>query len=245
MTKDLHTETLSYTASGKTLRSFLALDRGGAARRPGIVIFGEWWGLNPYVERRARELAGLGYVALAADVYGEAKQASDATEAGTLMNALLADMESTSARVRAAVDALKARPEVDPARVGAMGYCLGGALSLHAARLGLDLRGVVSFHGSLGRTHPAKKGEVKAKVLVCHGAADKFVPDEELAGFEREMAELGVDLKLIAYPGVLHGFTNPEATANGERYKLPLRYDAQADLQSWDEMTAFWQRVFA
>jgi dienelactone hydrolase len=245
MAKDIHTETLSYTAGGQTLRSLLAIDRGGAPRRPGVVIFGEWWGLNPYLERRARELAGLGYVALAADMYGEARQAADATEAGAMMNALLADMESTGARVRAAVDALKARGEVDPARLGAMGYCLGGALSLHAARLGLDLRGVVSFHGSLGRTHKAKKGEVKAKVLVCHGAADQFVSAEELAGFRQEMADLGVDLKLIAYPEVLHGFTNPEATANGQRFNLPLRYDAEADRQSWNEMTSFWQGVLA
>jgi len=242
---DIKTETLTYDAGGTTLESFLACDASQSGKRPGIVVFGEWWGLNDYLKGRARQLAELGYVALAADVYGHAKRAADPDEAGKLMNGLFADMSATSERVKAAVAKLAARPEVDASRMGAMGYCLGGALSLHAARLGLDLKGVASFHGSLGKTHPANKGDVKAKVLVCHGADDKFVSDEELAGFKKEMQELGVDLEFKSYPGALHGFTNPEATRNGERFGLPLKYDAAADQQSWDDMKAFWKRVFA
>lgn len=241
----IHTETITYSAGGKTLKSYLAYDSAVTGPRPGIAVFGEWWGLNDYLKQRARELAGLGYVALAADVYGDARQATDASEAGTLMNSLFADMAATSERIVAAIDALRARPQVDSARVGAMGYCLGGALSLHAARLGLPLRGVASFHGSLSKTHPARRGEVKASVLVCHGGADKFISEEELAGFRREMADLGVDLEFISYAGVLHGFTNPEATRNGERFNLPLKYDQQADQQSWQAMQTFWTRVFA
>jgi dienelactone hydrolase len=126
-----------------------------------------------------------------------------------------------------------------------MGYCLGGALSLHAARLGLDLKGVASFHGSLDKTHAAKKGDVKAKVLVCHGADDKFVSPEQLESFKQEMRELGADLKFVSYPGALHGFTNPEATENGRRNSLPLAYDENADRKSWEEMKSFWARVFA
>jgi hypothetical protein len=120
-------------------------------------------GLNDYARRRARELAQLGCVALAVDVYGGGREAADSTEAGTLMNGLFADMAATGERVKAAIEQLRVHPLVDPTRIGAMGYCLGGALSLHAARLGLDLKGVASFHGSLGRTHEAKKGEFKRR----------------------------------------------------------------------------------
>ena len=242
---DIKTETVTYDAGGTTLESALAYDASASGKRPGIVVFGEWWGLNDYLKGRATQLAELGYVALAADVYGGAKQAADAEEAGKLMKELLADMGATSERIKAAIATLAARPEVDATRLGAMGYCLGGALALHAARLGLDLKGVASFHGSLGKTHPANQGDIKAKVLVCHGAADKFISDDELAGFKQEMRELGVDLEFKSYPGALHGFTNPQATRNGERFGLPLKYDANADRQSWSDMQAFWQRAFA
>jgi len=243
MTADIRTETVTYTAGGATLVSYLAWDASQAGPRPGIVVFGEWWGLNDYQKRRARQLAELGYVALAADMYGDGKTAADAAEAGTLMNGLFADMDATSAKVRAAVDQLARRPEVDAARLGAMGYCLGGALSLHAARLGLDLRGVASFHGSLGKTHAAQKGDVKAKVLVCHGEDDSFVPAEEQAAFREEMDALGVDYKFVAYPGAKHGFTNPDATENGRKYNLPLAYNEDVDRASWQEMKAFWADV--
>jgi len=244
-TQDIRTETVSYSGGGRTLKGYLAWDAAQPGPRPGIALFGEWWGLNDYLKRRAREVAALGYVALAADMYGDGRLAADSTEAGQLMSGLFADMAATSDRVRAAIDTLAHKASVDKSRLGAMGYCLGGALSLHAARLGLPLKGVASFHGSLGKTHPAKPGDVKASVLVCHGADDKFISADELAGFKDEMRELRVDLKFVSYPGAIHGFTNPEATRNGEKFGLPLRYDAATDQQSWNEMVAFWKRVFA
>ena len=115
---------------------------------------------------------------------------------------------------------------------------------LHGARIGLDLKGVVSFHGSLGSFHKPAKGEVKAKVLVCHGAADSLVSDEEIAGIKEEMADAGADFRFVAYDGALHGFTNPEATANGEKYGLPLAYDEAIDRQSWDDMKALFAEIF-
>ncbi len=245
MSADIKTETVNYSAGGADLAGYLAYDAAQQGKRPGIVLFGEWWGLNDYLKRRAREVAALGYVALAADMYGGGRQAADSTEAGKLMNGLFADMAGTSARVSAAVEQLKARADVDAARIGAMGYCLGGALSLHAARLGLPLRGVASFHGSLGKTHAAKPGDIKASILVCHGGDDSLVSAEEQAGFRAEMAELGADLNFISYAGAKHGFTNPEATAKGEKYGLPLAYNSAVDQQSWSEMKSFWQRVFA
>jgi dienelactone hydrolase len=241
----IHTEIVNYAAGDTSLEGYLAYDADIAGQRPGVVVFGEWWGRTEYLERRARELAELGYIALAADVYGGGQTAADADEAGQLMNALLGDMSVATARVQAAVDTLGSQPQTDSARMGAMGYCLGGALSLHAARLGLDLKGVVSFHGSLGKTHAAKPGDIKARVLVCHGADDKFISDEELAGFKQEMADLDVDMKFVSYPGALHAFSNPEADENASKYGLALKYDAQVDRQSWQEMRDHWERVFA
>jgi dienelactone hydrolase len=243
MARDIKTETVTYSAGGATLSGYLAHDSARQGKRPGIVVFGEWWGLNEYQKRRARELAELGYVALAADLYGNGKVAADAAQANELMNGLFADMPATSARVRAAVETLAARPEVDASRIGVMGYCLGGAMALHAARLGLDLRGAVSFHGVLARTHEAKPGDVKARILVCHGEDDPFVSAEEQAAFRKEMDDLGVDCRIVVYPGAKHAFTNPDATENGRKYNLPLEYNEQVDRESWQEMKAFWAEV--
>jgi dienelactone hydrolase len=245
MTTGIRTETVTFQAGGATSKSYLAFDRSTKGKRPGVVLFGEWWGLNEYQKRRARQLAEIGYVTLAVDMYGGGATAANAEEAGQLMNGLFADMPGTSDKVRAAVARLAARPEVDAGRMGAMGYCMGGAMALHAARLGLDLRGVASFHGSLGKTHEASRGQVKARVLVCHGEDDSFVSAEEQAAFREEMASLGVDYRFIAYPGAKHAFTNPDANENGRKYNLPLEYNEQADRESWQEMKAFWAEVFA
>ncbi len=232
----IHTETLEYSAGGTRLLGHLAYDSSIQGKRPGVVLFGEWWGLTDLLKRRASQIAELGYVALAADVYGDAKIAVDPAEAGKCMGGLMGDISVATARVTAAIETLAKVPQVDGARLGAMGYCLGGALSLHAARLGQPLRGIVSFHGSLGRTHPAKPGDVKARVMVLHGGSDNFISDDELTGFIREMRELNVDLVFESYPGVKHGFTNPEATAKGQKFGLNLAYDASADSRSWDSM---------
>lgn len=242
---DIQTKTLSYTAGGIAVESYLAWDASRQDKRPGVILLGEWWGMNDYLKRRAREVAGLGYVALAADMYGGGRVAADRDEAGTLMNGLFADMAATGERLRAHLAQLRAQPGVDAARIGAMGYCLGGALSLHMARLGCDLRGVVSFHGALSRTHQAKPGDVKAEILVCHGAADVMVPQQDIDAFHAEMKALGARYEFIAYPGAMHGFTNPGATEKGEKYGLPLKYDEATDRQSWEAMKAFWARVFA
>jgi dienelactone hydrolase len=243
MTDGIHSEAVSYHGGGKTLHGYLAMPQGAAGRKPGILVFPEWWGLNDYIRGRAQQLAALGYVVLAADVYGDGTTTEDANRAGLLMNGLFADMSATTARVRAAYDTLKARPDVDAARMGAMGYCLGGAMALHAARLGLDLRGVVSFHGSLNKTHGAKAGEVKAKVLVLHAADDAFASTQAVQSFRDEMKALGVDLRFVAYPGAQHAFTNPGSDAKAKKFGIPLAYNANADKASWEAMQAFWSEV--
>lgn len=244
MPSSAQTEVLHYRAGGRELASYLAFDPTRTGRRPGLLVLPEWWGLNDYLRRRARELADLGFVALATDVYGEGKEAADSSEAGQLMGGAFSDLTALGERLQAAYEQLRSHPLVDPERIGAMGYCMGGALSLHMGRLGIPLRGVASFHGALKAAHIARPGEFKPSVLVCHGEADALVSAEEQAGFRQEMEALGVDYQFISYPGAKHGFTNPEATDKGKKYNLPLAYDEKTDRQSWEDMKAFWTKVF-
>ena len=241
---DIRTETVTYTAGGTTLRGFLA-HPASTAKGPAVLVVHEWWGLNDYIRGRARMLAELGYTALAADMYGDGKTAADPAGANDAMNAVLADRGALEARLRAAVDRLQSEPGVDAARVAAIGYCFGDAVVLHAARIGLPLAAVVSFHGALGSFHKPAPGTVKAKVLVCHGAADALVPAADLTAFEQEMREAKADYRVVQYPGAKHGFTNPEADENGTKYGLPLAYDAAVDRQSWSDMRELFTRALA
>jgi dienelactone hydrolase len=239
------TEPLTYTAGGATLRGMLAMDSARGGPRPGVLVVHEWWGLNDYIERRARMIAELGYVALAVDMYGDGKVAGNPADAGALMNSVLGNIKSGEERFRAAYDALRARPEVDADRIAAIGYCFGGAIVLHAARIGMPLRGVVSFHGALGSFHTPAPGGVKAKILVCHGAADSLVPDADIAAFKQQMDHAKADYRFVAYPNALHGFTNPDADAKAKQYGIPLAYDAATDRRSWQDMQEFLAHAFA
>jgi dienelactone hydrolase len=241
----IKTDTVTYTAAGATLKGHLAVDEGRPGRRPGVLVVHEWWGLTDYMRRRARMLAELGYTALAADMYGDGRTAGSADEANKLMTAALADRAALEARFTAAYETLKAHPTVDGRKVAAIGYCFGGAVVLHAARIGLPLAGVVSFHGALGSFHTPAPGSVKARILVCHGAADTLVPDDHVAAFKREMDAAKADYRFVAYEGALHGFTNPDADANGKKYGIPLAYDAKVDQQSWHDMQDFFAKIFA
>jgi dienelactone hydrolase len=241
---NIHTETVSYTASGTTLRGYLAYDESADAERPGVLVVHEWWGLNEYIRRRAQMLAELGYTALAVDMYGEGQTADNPDEAGRLMNTVLQDMRQGEARFKAGYELLKGQSTTD-AHMAAIGYCFGGAMVLHAARIGMDLDGVVSFHGALGSAHKPTPGGVRARILVCHGAADSLVPDDDITAFKREMAEACADYRFEAYEGALHGFTNPDADENGKKYGLPLAYSAQTDRRSWQAMQDFFNAIFS
>jgi dienelactone hydrolase len=242
---NIHSETIEYSAAGTTLQGYLAYDKNRSGARPGVIVIHEWWGLDDYIKRRTQMLAELGYTALAADMYGDGKTAATPDEAGTLMNAVLGEMGAAGTpRLKAAYDCLGAQPQTDAAQRAAIGYCFGGAMVLHCARIGMDLKAVVSFHGALGSFHKPDPDSIKAKILVCHGAADSLVPDEQVAAFRQEMDQARADYSLIAYPGALHGFSNPEASARGEKYGLPLAYDATVDEQSWQAMQDLFKRVF-
>ena len=242
---DIKSEDVTYSAGGTTLKGFLAVDKARVGKRPGVIVVHEFWGVNDYMRRRARMLAELGYVALAADIYGEGKAATTPDKAMELMNGVLANIAAGEERFAAAHVRLKAHPEVDPDRIAAIGYCFGGAMVLHAARIGTPLRGVVSFHGALGSFHKPAPGSVKAKVLVCHGAADSLVPDADVAAFKQEMDTAEADYRFVAYPGALHSFTNPEADDVAKRFGLPLAYSAAVDQRSWQDMQEFFARIFA
>jgi dienelactone hydrolase len=243
MADTIQAEPVTYSAGDTTLRGYLATDTSKQGKRPGVLVVHEWWGLGDYVRRRARMLAELGYGALAVDMYGDGKVADNPGDAGALMNSVLGNMKAGEARFKAAYDLLASRPEVDGSRIAAIGYCFGGSTVLHMARIGMPLRGVVSFHGALGSFHKPAPGSVKAKVLVCHGADDGLISKDETSGFKQEMDHAKADCQFVAYPNAKHSFTNPEATENGKRFGIPLAYEAEADRRSWEDMKQFLARV--
>jgi len=230
---------VEYTAQGMTMKGFLAYDDAVKERRPGILVVHEWWGWNDYARMRARMIAKLGYVALALDMYGEGKQAMHPDDAKKFSSEVMKNFDVGKERFMAAQQFLKDQPNVDPERIGAVGYCFGGGVVLNMARQGADLKAAVSFHGMLAPVKPAQPGEVKAKILVLHGGADKFTTPEQIEAFKKEMTDAGADYKFIVYPGAWHAFSNPAATALGSKFKIPLAYNAAADKKSWADMSTF------
>lgn len=206
---------------------------------PGVIVVHEWWGLNDYARNRARQLAEQGFTAIAVDMYGHGKIADHPKDAKAFMEAAFAEPEKMNARFNAARELLAAERNVDPAKIYGVGYCFGGAVVLNQARMGADLAGVASFHGSLGTTSPAKEGSVKARLLVATGGADPMVPAQQVGQFVTEMSSAGAALELLSFPGVLHSFTNPGATEVGKQYEMPLAYDEAADKASWDALMQF------
>jgi dienelactone hydrolase len=236
---------VQYSAGGVTLKGYIARDAHQSGKRPGVLVVHEWWGHNAYTRKRADMLAELGYVALAVDMYGDGKQADHPETAGKFAGEVMKNMPVMKQRFLAALDLLKKDPGVDAGRIAAIGYCFGGGVVLNMAREGTDLKGVVSFHGSLKASAPASKGGVKAEILVCNGADDPFVTKEELQSFDREMTGAQVKFKVVSYEGAVHAFTNPGATELGKKFNLPLAYNAKADEQSWSDMKSFLGRVLA
>lgn len=240
----IQTREIPYTAAdGTRLVGYHAWDDAISGPRPGVIVVHEWWGLNDYAKRRARDLAALGYSALAVDMYGDGRNTQHPDDARAFMNAALADPAIPKARFQAGLDLLKAQPQTDPARLAAIGYCFGGKVVLDMARQGLPLAAVVSFHGALVTATPATPGSVKAKVLVEHGAADSFITPEQIAAFKAEMDQAGADYRFVELPGAKHGFSNPDADAH-KGHGLDLGYQKEADERSWADMQALFKDVF-
>jgi dienelactone hydrolase len=235
---------VQYTADGITMKGYLVYDDAVKGRRPGVLVVHEWWGYNDYARKRATMLAELGYTALAIDMFGDGKQAGHPDDAGKFAGEVMKNMPGAKARFLAALEILKQSETVDSLNVGAIGYCFGGGIVLNMARMGVDLKGVVSFHGSLGAATEAKKGDIRARMLVCHGAADEFATKADIDNFKKEMRDVGVDFTFKSYPGAKHSFTNPAADEFGKKFKIPLAYNAKADKRSWKDMKAFFKNVF-
>jgi dienelactone hydrolase len=235
---------VSYTAGGVEMIGYLAYDESIQGRRPAVLVVHEWWGLNDYARMRTRLLAELGYTALALDMYGGDRVATHPEDAQKFSAALMKDFDLAKARFLAGMDFLKKQPTVDPIRMAAIGYCFGGGIVLNMARQEVDLKGVASFHGSLGAVKPAQPGSIKPSILVLHGGDDKFITPEQIEVFKKEMTAAGADFRFISYPGALHSFTNPEADAMGKKFNMPIAYNAQADKQSWDELKKFLKDIF-
>ena len=237
----IETRSLDYRQGEVRLVGYLAVPKDTVGPRPGVVVVHEWMGLNDYAKRRADQLAELGYVALAADIYGGGKIAADAKQASEWAGVYKKDRALLRARVGAALETLKAQPHVNPNQLAAIGYCFGGTTVLELARSGAHLAGVVSFHGGLDTPTPQDAQQSRAKVLVLHGADDPYVPPEHVMAFEQEMRAGGVDWQLISYGGAVHGFTNP---SNGSDNSKGVAYNAVADTRSWAAMQQFFAELF-
>lgn len=235
-------DNITYEGDGATMNGYVVYDENSDAARPAVIVIHEWWGLNDYAKRRARELAELGYVAMAIDLFGDGKTADNPDSAGALAKPFYENPAMMQARFDAALAKLKTYSQVDPNRVAAIGYCFGGAQVLNLARLGEPLKGVVSFHGNLIGV-PLDTSKLKAEILVCHGNSDPFVPESEVEKFIKEMEANNVKYEFKRYENATHAFTNPGATEMGEKFKLPLQYNPVADSTSWADMKAFLSRV--
>jgi len=235
---------VTYKDGATTLKGFVVYDDATRARRPGVLVVPEWWGATRHVHGEASRLAGLGYTAFIVDMYGNGKTADNPKDAGELSGSVMGSPDVMKARFDAGKKFLLSQPSVDPKRVGALGFCFGGGVVLNMARMGEDLPGVASFHGSLGTKNPAKAGAVKSRMLVMNGADDPFVKPEAIDAFKKEMDAAKVNYKFINYPGAVHAFTNPEATAKGQQFKLPLAYNKDADEKSKAEMLRFFSEIF-
>lgn len=235
---DVQTESVKYDHQGVALQGYFAYDDAISGPRPGVLIVHEWWGLNDYAKQRARQLAKLGYVAFALDMYGEGKSTKSRHEAGA-WSGQFRSSPLQHQRASAGLDVLRAHKLVDPKRITAIGYCFGGTTVLSLALSGADVLGVVSFHGNLPLPEPGV--DITAKILVCHGAKDAFVSPERISAFQDAMHKTGADWQFIAYSDAVHSFTNPNAARAGIQ---GVNYNEAADRRSWQHMRLFFDELF-
>jgi dienelactone hydrolase len=238
----MHSETIVYQADGLNMRGEVYVGGDSSARRPAVLVFPEAFGLGDHALTRAEQIAALGYVAFACDLHGDRIVHDDLNEVMTALGALKSEPQRIRARARAALDALLTRPEVDPARVAAIGYCFGGTMALEMARGGEPILGAVGFHSGLAPVNADAANEIAARILVCIGADDPSIDQAQRNAFEAEMGKAGADWQMHLYGGVVHSFTNKAADARG----MPAfaRYDANADARSWASMRHFFDEIF-
>lgn len=230
----VQTKTIEYRDGETKCIGFLAWDDAVEGKRPGVLVVHEWWGLNDYARTRAKELAKLGYIAFAADMYGEGKAVDHPKDAGEMAAKVRANVDAWRKRAQSGLHVLTSQPQCDANKLAAIGYCFGGSTALQLAYAGSDLDAVATFHAALPTPSAAEAKAIKARVLVCHGADDKFIPDDAIKGFKGALDKAEVKYEFVAYPGAVHSFTVPDA---GQHGNPGMQYQEAADKDSWDRMT--------
>jgi dienelactone hydrolase len=237
----VQSKTIKYKHGDLECRGYLAWDDAVSGPRPGILVVHEWWGLDDYARSRADQLAKLGYIAFAADMYGEGKVAAHPEDAGKMANQVRANVEDWRKRAAEALEVLKSQPQCDKSKLGVIGYCFGGSTALQLAYSGADVQAVATFHAALPAAKPAEAKAIKAEILVCHGAADSFIPPAAIKAFRDALDNAGAKYEFVAYAGAVHSFTVPGA----DKHNNPgMKYDKAADEDSWKKMQALFARKF-
>ncbi len=237
-------ENVSYIADTTALNGFVVYDETIKTKMPVVLVVHEWWGLNDYAKSRARQLAQLGYLAIAVDLYGNNQTADNPEGASLLSGPIYDNPKMAKKRFDAAIAKIKTYSVADTTQMAAIGYCFGGAMVLNFARLGeKELKGIVSFHGNL-KGVPISKNILHNKILVCNGEADKFVSPEEISTFKRQMDSIKANYTFKSYPNATHAFSNPASSSVGKQFNIPIEYNAQADSNSWNDMKAFFGTIF-
>ncbi len=237
----IQTQVVEYKHGNQVLQGYLAYDDAIKEKRPGVLVVHEWNGLQDYARKRTTQLAKLGYVAFAIDMYGKGIRPQNPQESRKQASIYRQDRKLMRERATAGLQVLQNNPLADVKRIAAIGYCFGGGTVLELARSGANIAGVVSFHGNLDTPNPKDAKNIKAKVLVLHGAIDPFVPEKQVQAFQAEMEQAKVDWQLISYGGVVHSFTNPASAHNSSK---GVAYNELADKRSWLAMKQFFTEIF-
>ncbi len=234
-------QTVEYKSGDTTLEGYVAYDVSNTARRPAVLIVHDWMGVSEHTKQVAQDIAELGYLAFAADIYGKGVRPADRTIASETAGKYKADRKLLRERVNAAFKEMKNHPLAEADKTAAIGFCFGGTTVLELARSGADVDGVVSFHGSLDSPTPADGKNIKAKVLVLHGAEDPFVKKEDIDAFQKELIDAGVDWQMVYYGNAVHSFTQKKA---GNDKSKGTAYEEKAARRSWEAMKDFFVELF-
>jgi dienelactone hydrolase len=238
-------ETVTYQSDNTVLKGYIAYDTSISGKRPGVIIVPDWWGVGDFARDRAKALASQGYTAMVMDMYGDGLNVDSATEAGELMRQFTSKPAVMKSRFMSTRNTLSKHKTVDTNRIGAIGYSLGGLVVLNMTREGVDLDGVASIWGVIDKpASPAKQDSVKTKVLILNPEKDGWAPAESLEALKNEMQNAGAEFRIITYPDTVHAFSRPDADLKAKKDKLPIRYNAKVDKQSWNDLTAFLETAF-
>jgi dienelactone hydrolase len=236
----IETRTIDYQHNGVSLEGYMAFDNAGAEPRPAVMVAHAWGGRDEFAEQKARDLAALGYAGFALDMYGKGVRGNSKEENNALMTPLLEDRPLLQGRLEAALQTVRAQPQVDGARVGAIGFCFGGLCVLDLARIGADVLGVVSYHGLFHPPGNTEGKSIKSKILVCHGYDDPMAKPESMVELANELSAAGADWQINAYGGAMHSFTSPDANDPD----FGTVYHEASDKRSWRSMQDFFSDLF-